>query len=340
MSRYTRIICTLGPASMKEKMLVKMAKRGMNLVRINCSHGDYQQHKKMIDLVRSIDKKYGFKINILLDLEGYRIRIGKLKKNVILQRSQIFYLTQEPEQYDNHIPFDYTEDLKDIKKGANVFIDDGKLHLRVMGHSSKSLKVKVIQGGILKERKGVNIPHLKLQSDILTDNEKANIELATENRVDKISQSFVRNRKDVHRVAEIVKKRHPGCMVIAKIENEEGVRNLESIIDGCDGVMVARGDLGVTMPIHKIPMIQKYIIRHCNRKKKLSIIATQMLDSMIENGRPTRAEVSDVANAVLDGTDYVMLSGETAIGRYPSRSVMVMSQIVEYTENHVNIQPK
>jgi len=179
-----------------------------------------------------------------------------------------------------------------------------------------------------------------LRPNILTDNDKANIEFAIENRVEKISQSFVRNRMDVQRVADIVKERHPGCMVIAKIENEEGVRNIENIIDGCDGVMVARGDLGVTMPIHKIPMIQKYIIRHCNRKKKLSIIATQMLDSMIENGRPTRAEVSDVANAVLDGTDYVMLSGETAIGRYPSRSVMVMSQIVEYTENYVNIQPK
>lgn len=334
MNRHTKIICTLGPASSDEEMITKMAARGMNAARINFSHGDPRQHQKMIDTVRGVNARKGFTVSILVDLEGYRIRIGRFRKNIVLKKNQIFYVSSEPYQEDNHIPFDYTEDIQTIEKGASIFIDDGKIHLRVVGRSGKKLKTKVIQEGVLKERKGVNIPCLKLQSNILTEQDQGGLEFAIKNNVEKIAQSFVRNKKDIQRVVDIVRPRLPDCKIIAKIENEEGVRNIESIIDACDGIMVARGDLGVTLPIYKIPIIQKHIIRRCNRKKKFSIIATQMLESMIENGRPTRAEVSDVANAILDGTDYVMLSGETAIGKYPSRCIKMMSQIVEYTERH------
>ena len=334
MDRYTKIICTLGPASFDEPMITKMAARGMNVARINFSHGDHQLYQKMIDTVRTINKKHGFKVSLLADLEGYRIRIGRFKKNIALKRSQAFYMSNDSYQGGNHIPFDYEEDMKRIEKGMNVFIDDGKIQLRVIRVSGKRLDVKVVHGGILKERKGVNIPHLNLQSNPMTAKDEADLKFSIQNKVEKISQSFVRNKKDIQRVVDIVKPRLPECKIIAKIENKDGVRNIDSIIDACDGVMVARGDLGVTLPIYKIPIIQKYIIRHCNRKKKLSITATQMLDSMIENGCPTRAEFSDVANAILDGSDYVMLSGETAIGRYPSRSIQMMSQIVEYTERH------
>jgi len=206
------------------------------------------------------------------------------------------------------------------------------LHLRVMATTGKSIKCRVLQGGMLKERKGVNFPTLKLASNIMTKQDKEDIQFAIDNKAECIAQSFVRNKKDIQRVADIVRPALPDCTLISKIESQEGVRNIMDIVDNCDGVMVARGDLGVTLPLYKIPMVQKYIIRHCNRLKKLSITATQMLESMIDNGRPTRAEVSDVANAILDGTDFVMLSGETAVGKYPSRTIQTMSQIIEYTE--------
>ncbi len=173
----------------------------------------------------------------------------------------------------------------------------------------------------------------------MTEQDKVDLEFAIRNKVSKIAQSFVRNKKDIQRVVDIARSRLPDCKVFAKIESEEGVRNIDSILEACDGIMVARGDLGVTLPLHKIPVIQKYLIRHCNRQKKLSITATQMLESMIQNGRPTRAEVSDVANAILDGSDYVMLSGETSIGKFPSRSVKFMSQIIEYTERYADFRP-
>jgi len=340
MKRYTKIICTLGPSSNDEAMIEKMALRGMNVARINLSHGSSQQHQKMIDAVRSVNQRCGFAIGILIDLEGYRIRIGYFKKGIALKRNQRFVMSNEPHQGEDHIPFDYGGDVKTIEKGANIYIDDGKMHLRVYGHSGKKLKIKVIQGGVLKERKGVNIPQLKLKSNLMTEKDQEGIEFGIQNNVEEIAQSFVRNKKDIQRVVDVVRPRLGDCVIIAKIENEEGVRNIDTIIDACDGIMVARGDLGVTMPIYKIPIVQKYLIRHCNRRKKLSVTATQMLDSMIENGRPTRAEVSDVANAILDGTDYVMLSGETAIGRYPSRSIKMMSQIVKYTEDHEDARLK
>lgn len=339
MARHTRIICTLGPASDDEMMVDKMAQRGMNVARINCAHGTKKQHQKMIDLIRHNNKKNGHQVSVLMDLTGYRIRVGNLKKRRLLEKNEVLYMSNEAQDADNHVPFDYKENIRNIKAGAIIFIDDGRLHLKVLGYSGKKLKVRVLQGGILKERKGVNIPMLKLSNNLMTAQDKEDLQFSIANKVEKVAQSFVRNRKDIQRVMDMVKPVLPSCKVIAKIESEEGVRNIDSIVDACDGVMVARGDLGVTIPLYKIPVIQKYIIRHCNRHKKLSITATQMLESMIDNGRPTRAEVTDVANAILDGTDYVMLSGETATGKFPSRSIQVMSQIVEYTEKYADFRP-
>lgn len=339
MHRNTKIIATLGPAISNEAMLAKMAKRGMNIARINSSHGTHEQHQAMIDLVRAVNKKYHCNISILHDLTGYRIRVGNLKKKKILEKDDIVYMSNEKEKGENHIPYDFMGKANQIKRGFYIFIDDGRLQLKVVSHDGKKIKLKVIQGGMLKERKGVNIPQLKLHSNIMTEQDKRDLDFAIKNRVEKIAQSFVRNKKDIQRVVDIVRSRLPGCKVFAKIESEEGVRNIDSIVEACDGVMVARGDLGVTLPLYKIPVIQKYIIRHCNKHKKLSITATQMLESMIENGRPTRAEVSDVANAILDGTDYVMLSGETSIGKFPSRSIQVMGQIIEYTEKYQDFKP-
>lgn len=334
MKRYTRIIATLGPASDYEAMMAKMAERGMNVARINFSHGTHKQHLKMIEAIRAMNQKYGHEVTLLQDLAGYRIRVGLLeRKRKILSPNQIIFMSNEPEMGEDHVPFDYDDNIEKIEKGAPVFIDDGRLHLKVLAKEGRRLKLKVVQGGILKERKGINIRKLVMQRNIMTEQDRADLEFGIQNRFEKIAQSFVRNKKDVQRVVDVVRDRLPSCKVIAKIENEEGVRNIESIVDACDGVMVARGDLGVTIPLHKIPIIQKYIISHCNRKKKLSITATQMLESMVTNGRPTRAEVSDVANAILDGSDYVMLSGETAIGKFPSRTVETMSQIIQYTES-------
>jgi len=341
MKRFTKIICTLGPVSSSEEMIVKMASRGMNVTRINFSHGSHQEHRQKIDLVRKINEKYNYNIGILQDLAGYRIRIGKFKKAKILNKNDIFYMSNEPfDGTPEHIPFDYEGEIKEIKKGDNMFIEDGNFHLRVMGHSGKRLKLKVIQGGVLKERKGINLPNLKLKANIMTDKDREDLDFGIRNLLDFVAHSFVRNKKDIQRVSDIVKSKLPECKVIAKIETPEGVQNIDSIIEACDGIMVARGDLGVTMPIHKIPIIQKYIIRRCIRNKKFVITATQMLDSMIDHGRPTRAEVSDVANAILDGTDYVMLSGETAVGRYPSRSIQMMRQIIEYTEAYEESRPR
>ncbi len=337
--RYTHIICTIGPVSSNEDMIVKMAERGMNVARINCSHGTQAQHQKIVDLIQGVNEKHGFNIGILVDLEGYRIRIGKMKKSVPLVQNDIVYMARQMDNVSDAIPFDYEEDLDAITKGLNVYMDDGNLHLRVMDRVGKRLKLRVVAGGTLKERKGVNIPGLKLRANIVTDKDKRSLEFAIRNGVAIVAQSFVRNRKDILRVNNIVKPSLPECLVVAKIESEEGLKNVEAIVEECDGIMVARGDLGVSLPIYKIPMIQKYLVNHANRQKKMSVIATQMLDSMIERGYPTRAEVSDVANAILDRTDYVMLSGETAVGKFPSRSVKLMSQIVAYTERHANIRP-
>jgi pyruvate kinase len=332
--RYTKIIATLGPASNDVEMMGKMAQRGMDVARINFSHGTRRQHQAMVDNLRAMNQKFHQRVTLLQDLAGYRIRVGVMAQpRKMIENKQIVYMSNEPEWGNEHIPFDFDDDLSRIEIGSLVFIDDGRLSLKVLAREGRRLKLRVLQGGWLKERKGMNIRGLILGRDVMTEQDRLDLDFGIKVGFEKIAHSFVRNSGDIQRVVEIVRDQNPTCKVIAKIENEEGVKNIESIVDACDGVMVARGDLGVTIPLYKIPIIQKYIINHCNRKKKLSITATQMLESMVSNGHPTRAEVSDVANAILDGSDYVMLSGETAVGRFPSRVAQTMRQIIQYTEN-------
>lgn len=333
----TKIICTLGPASSKETVIRKMTMAGMDVVRLNFSHGDTANHKACIDIVRKINKKYRRHIRILQDLEGPRIRIGKFRyrKTYTLKKRQIVWLEQGnvPETKDA-IPFDYKGPLNCMKGAEYIYIDDGSIVLRIKKIEKKGIKAEVLVGGILKEYKGMNIPGASLKFPAISEKDKKDIDFGIENKVDYIAQSFVRSGKDILRIREILKTRHPRCRIIAKIENREGIRNIDDIIGVSDGIMIARGDMGVSVPIYEIPMIQKDIIKKCNRKKKFVITATQMLESMTDNLRPTRAEVTDVANAIIDGTDFLMLSGETAVGRYPVESVRMMNDIIKFTENN------
>ncbi len=331
MKRKTKIICTLGPASQRKETMIKMAQNGMDVVRLNFSHGNYEEHLELIKTIREVNRELGLNIQILQDLEGYRLRLGHLSHPVELIKYQRVLMrggtTEGP-----GIPLDSDIAVNQLKKGMDLYIDDGKVHLKVLGRSKKGIQLDVVQGGILKSRKGVNIPAFKLYADILTEKDKSDIAFGIHNQMDFIAQSFVRNKQDIMRVEKLVKPLLSQCRIIAKIENQDGVRNVVGIMDSCDGIMIARGDLGVSLPIYQIPLIQKKIIRKCNKKKKMVITATQMLESMTDVARPTRAEVSDVANAILDGTDYVMLSAETASGSFPVKSVRMMRQIIEYTE--------
>lgn len=310
---------------------------GMDVSRLNFSHGSLAEHKKYLDTINILNKKYSRHIRILGDLEGYRIRIGKLKKELPLRKKQTLLLTNDPDARAREaIPFDYKGPLGDIKKGCFIYIDDGNIALKVTSVTKQYLVTEVTAPGILKEHKGMNIPDIRLKFRGLTDKDRLGIKFSVENKIDYIAQSFVRSKQDILCFRDMVKDALPGCKIIAKIENRQGIRNIDEIMAVCDGIMVARGDMGVSLPIYEIAIIQKMIIRKCNAMKKFVITATQMLESMTENPRPTRAEVTDVSNAIFDGSDFLMLSGETAAGKYPVESVDMMNKIIKFTESHIN----
>lgn len=333
----TKIICTIGPASDNPTLLRKMMLAGMDVVRLNFSHGNHSQHLERIRLVRLLNKKYNRRIRILQDLEGYRIRLGKFKSKsgIALNKRQALFLTNKDVLAEgNTIPFDYEGPLSDIKTGSHIYIDDGNICLITKARSKHSIKTEVLIPGILKEHKGVNIPDVTLSFKGLKAKDRLDIEFGVKNKVDFLAQSFVRDRSDILPIKNLIKDRLPGCKLIAKIENRQGINNIEKIIQASDGIMIARGDMGVSIPLYEVPIVQKQIIKKCNRAKKFVITATQMLESMTDNIRPTRAEVTDVANAVLDGSDFVMLSGETAVGKYPSETVQMMNKIIGFTEKN------
>lgn len=335
----TKIIATLGPSSSTETIIRKMVMAGLDVARFNFSHGTYLDHLKVMEIVRKINKKYRRHIRLLQDLKGNRIRVGKFKNHVPieLKKRQIVFLTQQHVLGEkNLIPFDYRKSLKSIRIGQFIYIDDGNISLKVIGKGHDFLKTIVIVGGILKENKGINIPNAKLQFPTLNCEDRKDIEFAIKNKFDYIAQSFVRTKEDIIAIRKITKTRLPECKIIAKIECADGIKNLNEILKVSDGIMIARGDMGISVPIYQIPIIQKQIIKKCNQAKKIVITATQMLESMTDNPVPTRAEVTDVANAILDGTDYVMLSAETAAGKYPVESVQMMNEIIKYTEKSYN----
>lgn len=332
----TKIICTLGPVSSNKTVLRRMMIAGMDVGRLNFSHSKPQELLHRIELIRFLNTKYRRRIKLLGDLQGHRIRVSDLIAPVLLKKNQIVWLTQQKiKSSHNKIPFDYQGHLRDIKNGYQIFIDDGNIALEVIGQVKNSLKVKVLFGGLLKGNKGVNIPEARLVFGGISQNDIEDISFCNKHGVEYVAQSFVSSKKDILDVREALGG-NSRCRVIAKIENREGIKNIDEIINASDGIMIARGDMGVSLPIYEIPVIQKIIIRKCNRARKFVITATQMLESMTENRIPTRAEVSDVANAIIDGTNFVMLSAESAIGKYPVEVVGMMNNIIKFTERYLS----
>jgi len=342
--RRTKIVCTLGPASDKIETIKKMIESGMNVARLNFSHGTHAYHKKLIKTVREAAENEKKPIAIVQDLQGPKIRVGNLpKKGVRIKTgSEIVATTRKIKQGNEKlIPIDYPFLHKDIEVGDHILLVDGLLDFEVKRIDGKDVYCRVINGGMLFSDKGVNLPGVKLSMSALTEKDKKDLYFGVKNNVDYVALSFVNSAKDVIDLRYLIKEyekelklkpQYP-IKIIVKIERREAIKNFDEILDSTDAVMVARGDLGVELPAEEVPLRQKEIIDKCLNVSKPVIVATQMLDSMIRNPRPTRAEVSDVANAVIDHTDAVMLSGETANGKYPVESVDTMAKIVEKTEN-------
>jgi len=337
--RKTKIVCTIGPASESLEMMKKLIEAGMNVARLNFSHGDFEEHGNRIKNIRQASKELGKTVAILLDTKGPEIRIGKLKEEPIeLVENEYLTLTTEEILGDkDRIHVTYKNLPNDVTVGSTILIDDGLIGLTVVDIQGTEIKCRIVNGGQIKGRKGVNVPGVKISLPGITDKDAADIVFGIEQGIDFIAASFVRKASDVLEIRELLEKHNAShIQIISKIENQEGVDNLDEILEVSDGLMVARGDLGVEIPAEEVPLVQKLMIEKCNLVGKPVITATQMLDSMQRNPRPTRAEASDVANAIFDGTDAIMLSGETAAGKYPVESVRTMARIAERTEAALN----
>ncbi len=341
--RRAKIVATIGPASESEQALESIIKAGMNVARLNFSHGTHEQHEAKVATIRAVSKRLGMPVGILQDLQGPKIRVGKLAAPLQLSVGEqvCLYATQDapPKTEYQLLPVDFRELFDSVHTGDRLLLDDGRLALEVLSVDGRVVHAKVLVGGALSSHKGINLPGVKLRISGFTEKDKADLAFGISLGVDAVAISFVRSADDVKAVraameefAKDIGKRVP--LLIAKLEKPEAMHELEAILDVVDGVMVARGDLGVELPPERVPSLQKHIIRAANARAKLVITATQMLESMIQNPLPTRAEASDIANAIFDGTDAVMLSAETASGDYPSESVAMMSRIVKEAESH------
>ena len=342
MTRKAKIVATIGPASQKEEILEKLIRAGMNVARMNFSHGTHEEHAERMALVRKVSERLGTPVGILQDLQGPKIRVGELPEIVQLSEGEMvtLYATgmTPPPSEGQQIPVDFRQLFDSVRTSDRLLLDDGRLTLEVIsvrGHNA--LTARVIIGGSLSSHKGINLPGVRLRIAGFTEKDEADLEFGLSQGVDAVAISFVRTAEDVRKVRQALERLSNGRrlpLLIAKLEKPEALDNLDAILDIVDGVMVARGDLGVELPPERVPALQKHIIRTANRRAKLVITATQMLESMISNPLPTRAEASDVANAVFDGTDAVMLSAETASGKYPVESVQMMDRIVREAEVH------
>ena len=337
--KKTKIVCTMGPNTDNREIMKELALNGMDVARFNFSHGDHAEHRHRLEILESVREELGIPIASLLDTKGPEIRTGKLKdgKKVTLKEGDLYTLTTEEIVGDETRGYiNYAGLAEDVKPGDRILIDDGLIELHVREVNGTDIVCRIENGGELGEKKGVNVPGVRVKLPALTDKDKEDIRFGVDAGFDFVAASFVRNADAIREIREILDEKGSAMQIIAKIENEEGIENIDSIIEASDGIMVARGDMGVEIPAEKVPHIQKMIIRKCNLACKVVITATQMLDSMIRNPRPTRAEVSDVANAVYEGTDAVMLSGETAMGSYPIEAVRMMSQIAEESEKYLD----
>ncbi|WP_123039529.1 pyruvate kinase [Cohnella candidum] len=334
--RKTKIVCTIGPSSESLENTKKLITAGMNVARLNFSHGDFEEHGNRIRTIRQACQELNKTVAILLDTKGPEIRLGKLKEEPIelVQGDYITLTTQEILGDKDRIPVTYADLPSDVHIGSTILIDDGLIGLTVVDIQGTEIKCQIVNSGPIKSKKGVNVPGVAISMPGLTEKDINDIKFGIEIGIDFIAASFVRRASDVLEIRELLERhnaRH--IQIISKIENQQGVDNLDEILEVSDGLMVARGDLGVEIPAEEVPLVQKSMIEKCNRAGKPVITATQMLDSMQRNPRPTRAEASDVANAIFDGTDAIMLSGETAAGKYPVESVLTMSRIAERAES-------
>ena len=338
--KKTKVVCTMGPNTNDEKLMRNLIRNGMDVARFNFSHGDHAEQKGRMDLLKRLREEEHSNTAILLDTKGPEIRTGVLKggKKVQLKKDDTFVLTMnEIEGNEEKVSITYNGLVEDVVEGTRILIDDGLIELQVIDKTAEDIICTVINGGELGEKKGVNVPNVPVRLPAITEKDKEDIKFGAEQGVDFIAASFVRNAECILQIKAYLKDiGSPFIPIIAKVENAEGIQNIDEIIRAADGVMVARGDLGVEIPAEELPYLQKMIIQKCNNNFKTVITATQMLDSMMRNPRPTRAEVTDVANAVYDGTDAVMLSGETAQGKYPLEALQMMVHIIENTEQHLD----
>jgi pyruvate kinase len=330
----TKIVATLGPASSNPKMIAELIKTGVNIFRLNFSHGDFQAHQARLDLIRETSRKVGIQVGIMQDLPGPKIRIGEIPK-MILKRGERIILNSSPGKSTIDIPVQCAGLHKDVKSGTTIYLNDGAIRLRVLKVSGSRVFCQIEIGGPLSSHKGLNLPGTRISTPSLTVFDKTCVKFGIENKVDFIAMSFVRSASDIESLRKLIKLHGGRQFIIAKIEKKEAIIDFKNILAKTDGVMVARGDLGIEVPIEEVPGIQKTLIRKCNQAGVPVITATQVLESMITSPRPTRAEATDAANAVLDGTDALMLSGETAVGSFPIEAVQTLKAVCAETEKHL-----
>ncbi|MCD6434839.1 MAG: pyruvate kinase [Clostridiales bacterium] len=334
----TKIVCTIGPASEKKELFIDLVNGGLSVARLNFSHGDHKEHQLRINMIKEVRRELKCPVSILLDTKGPEIRTGTFTEpEVLLEEGKTFTIWYD--EKDGNVDgcsITYKSLHNDVKAGDRILIDDGLVELKVEEIIGKDIKTTIVNTGIVKNHKGVNVPNVIINLPAITEKDRSDILFGIKNDIDFIAASFIRKASDVMAIRKILEENGAHDIhIISKIENQEGVDNIDEIIEVSDGIMVARGDLGVEIPTEEVPIVQKMIIKKCNRVGKPVITATQMLDSMIRNPRPTRAETTDVANAIFDGTDAVMLSGETAAGKYPAESVKMMATIAQRTESAI-----
>lgn len=346
MSKYlskTKVVATIGPATESFEMLTKLIEAGVDVCRLNFSHGNREVQKELVKNIRSINEQYNKNIAILADLQGPKIRVREVENNAIpLDDGEEFFISTENKIGTKGMVYiQYEQFARDVKAGEIVMVDDGKIVLQVLETNGTDLvKVKVVNGGILSSKKGVNLPNTKVSMPSLTEKDREDLEFALENDIEWIALSFVRSALDIIELKHLIASRGKYSKVIAKIEKPEAIEDIDNIIKEADGIMVARGDLGVEIPMQKVPLLQKELVNKCRIASKPIIIATQMMESMITNYNPTRAEVNDVANAIMDGADAVMLSGETSVGKFPIRVIESVQKIIHDVESYEGLYHK
>ena len=333
--RKTKIICTIGPKTESPKMLEKLARAGMNIARLNMSHGSHQSHDKVIESIKILNKKLNHPIGILLDTQGPEIRTGDIANDLHLKTDDIISIVVRGSDNveESSIQINYEDLMEDTNIGDTITVDNGLINLQVLEKQDRLMKVKVIDGGLLKSKRHVNLPGIRVNLPAITEKDKRDIDFGVKRGVDFIALSFVREAEDISSLKKILGENQNGIKIVAKLEDQEAIANMVEIIKASDGVMVARGDLGVEIPFEVLPRVQRRIIRTCAELGKRSIVATHMLESMISNPIPTRAEVTDVANAVYEEADAIMLSGETTVGKFPVKCVEILDKIARSTES-------